>query len=267
MRLGPVAAALLVAVACAEPAPDPRPIAWDADRRIAGAAAPGATMVLVADGVPAMQPAWAPINWPDDPLACTGSFVGVPASGDTVYAAWRTGKDSTTTSVRVARSANAGIAWDAPTTIGVADRAPTGCTFPPPFIAFDHVAGAVDVVFYAPGRRGLFLSTAPREGGGFGPPVLIAEGGRPVPAAVAAAGDTVAVVYESPTLPVGAMWLAISFGARHIPTMRLALSVPGVRAFAPAVAVGAGHLGAAWNEAPHGSQGPAAIARVGRWTR
>lgn len=259
--------ALLAGLACSKPAP--QPITWEPDRRVAGAAAPGATMVLLDGGIPAMQQAWTPVRWPDDIRACKATYVGARGRGDTVYAAWRTGGDSLTTTVQVARSVNAGIAWSDAMLVGGAAPSYSGCVLPPPGLAVDSVSGTVHIVFYSPvvSARGVVYSTAPRNGGRFATPVLIVQGARPVQAAVAANSDTVAVVFESPTMPEGAMRLALFLGASHIPAIRLALSDTEIRAFAPAVAVRQGRIGAAWNEARHGTDGPAAVARVGRWTR
>ena len=266
-RIGRACAALLVVTACSQPVR--QPILWDEDRRVAGAVAPGVTMVLLAGGVPAVQVAWAPVRWPDDAAACTQTFTAGRGRGDTVYAAWRTGKDSTTTVVRVARSVNSGIAWGPPVSLGAAEPAPQGCARPAPGIALDTLASAVHVVFHGiyAGVAGTFSASTTRGNRAFATPVLIAKGARPAPAAIAALGDTLAVVFESPTVPEGAIWLAISLGAGHIPDIRMALSPAGIHAFSPSVAVGEGRVGAAWNEGRHGGQGPAAVAREGRWAR
>lgn len=226
-------------------------------------------MVLLAGGVPAVQVAWAPMRWPDDVAACAQTFAAARGRGDTVYAVWRTGKDTTTTVVRVARSVNAGIAWDPPVSLGTAEPAPAGCAQPAPGIAVDTLTSGVHVVFHgnSAGVTGTFTATKARSNRAFAAPVRIATGARPAPAAIAALGDTLVVVYEAPTVPEGAMWLAISLGAGHIPAIRIALSPTGTRAFSPSVALGGGRVGAAWNEARHGDQGPAAVARVGRWAR
>jgi hypothetical protein len=255
-----------MAAGCGKPA---GPITWDQDRRVAGAVAPGATLVLMDSGVPAMRPAPVPMRWPDDSTACAATFVAVRGRADTVYAAWRTGKDSTTSVVRVARSANAGIAWDSPVAPAPGEPAPAGCSRPAPGLAVDTVAGAVHVAFHgtANGLTGVFVASLVRPSGRFGAPMIVAVGNRPVPAAVAASADTVAVVFEAPANEAGIMWLAISVGPRHIQAVHDVLSGRGVRAYSPAVVIGAGRVGAAWNEAAHGDQGPAAVARVGRWTR
>ena len=63
------------------------------------------------------------------------------------------------------------------------------------------------------------------------------------------------------------MWLAIFHGGSQIPPVRIALSASGVRGYAPAVALGGGRVGAAWNEAGHDDKGSAAVARVGRFLK
>ena len=262
------AGALLAACACVVEPPK-GPLAWKPDRRVAGAVAPGATMVLLDSGTPAMRLAWTPERWPDDPLACVGTFVAAHGRGDTVYAVWRTGRDSSRSEVRLARSANAGLEWDPPITPVAGDPAPAGCTRPAPAIASDTAASAVHVVYHgnADGHTGLFVSSLNSTTATFGLPMIVSMGDRPVPAAIAATGDTIAVVFEAPANATGVMWLAISVGPRHIQTVHEVLSGRGVRVFSPGVALGGGWVGAAWNEARQGNDAPTAVARVGRWVR
>ena len=259
---------LFASWACSTELPN-GPIRWNPDRRVAGAVAPGATMILLDSGVPAMRMALAPVHWPDDPSACAETYVAARGRGDTVYAAWRTGKDSTTSQVRVALSPNSGISWDSARTAGLPEPASAGCTRPPPGIASDTTFGAVHVVFHGMTQdtAGVFVASMTRSSTAFAAPQIVALGSRPVPAAVAAAGDTIAVVFESPGSLAGVMWLAISVGPRHIQTVHDVLSGRDVRAYSPAVALGGGWVGAAWNEAPSGNRGAAAVARVGRWVR
>ena len=261
-------AALLVTLAGCTSQP-PGPVAWEPDRRVPGAMAPGARMVLLESGIPAILPVLTPVRWPDDSLACAGSFVAAGLGMGTVFAVWRTTMDSGATQLRAAHSSDGGIAWDAPQPVGAVERTGSGCRRPPAAISVDSATGTVHVVYHgrAVAGTGVVAVRARRPAWLFGAPELIAKGTLPATASVAANADTVAVVFESPASPPGEIWLALSAAGRQIPGARVMLSTPGVRAFAPAVAVSGGRVGAAWNEARHGGQGPTAVARVGRLGR
>jgi len=249
--------------------PPPGPVAWEPDRRVPGAMAPGARMVLLESGIPAMQPVLTPVRWPDDSLACPASFVAAGLGVGTVFAVWRTTLDSGATQLRAARSSDGGIAWDESHPVGAIERTGSGCRRPPAAISVDSATGTVHVVYHGKAAAGIgVVSVRARSPAWlFGAPELIARGGLPATAAIAAYGDTVAVVFESPAPPPGEIWLALSAAGRDIPGARVVLSVPGVRAFAPAVALSGGRIGVAWNEARHGGEGPMAVARVGRLGR
>jgi hypothetical protein len=265
-----LAAALVVTHAgCTSPPPPPDgPVVWEPDRRIPGAMAPGATMVLVDGGIPAMQPAWNPVRWPDDSLACAGSFAVARARADTMFAVWRAATTDST-QLWLARSGNGGLAWEAPVAIGPAEQFGRGCRRPPAGMAVDTLRGVVHVAYYGAASRatGIVTIHIARDGQSVSKPELIARGDVPTVAAIAARGDTVAIVFEAPVSPGGIIWLALSTHRRQISPVRMPLSTPGVRASVPGVALAAGRVGAAWNEGRHGTEGPAAVARVGRLVR
>lgn len=261
--------ALVVTHAGCTPPPLPDgPVAWEPDRRVPGAMAPAATMVLVDGGIPAMQPAWNPVRWPDDSLACAGSFAAARARADTMFAVWRT-VTKKGTQLWLARSGNGGVAWDAPVAVGPAELVSKGCRRPPAGVAVDTTRGVVHVAYYGAATRGsgIVTSRIARDGRRASTPELIASGDVPAAAAIAARGDTVAIVFEAPVSPGGIIWLALSTRGSQISPVRMPLSTPGVRASVPAVALAAGRVGAAWNEGRHGTEGPAAVARVGRLVR
>jgi hypothetical protein len=262
---GALCRALLVLAGCA--APPALPIAWEPERRVPAVVAPGATMAF-ADGIPVMRAPVAPLRWPDDTLACRGSFVGAAGRGDTVWAAWRTARDSTTR-VLAAWSPNAGVSWGTPTPVGAPAR-DRGCGGAAPaapiVIATDTATGATWLAFYADQpEAGLYAARLARQGPPAAPWLAIAAG-RPVAAAIAVQRDTLVMVLESPAQD-GSVWLALWAGASHIPAMRERLTGAGVRAMAPGAAFDDGRLGVAWVEAARPGSGPIAVARIGRLGR
>ncbi|HVZ49759.1 MAG TPA: hypothetical protein VG916_13320, partial [Gemmatimonadaceae bacterium] len=62
----------------------------------------------------------------------------------------------------------------------------------------------------------------------------------------------------------GAIWLAISSGSAHISAASRRVSGDGAHAFAPVVAIRAGQVAVAWNEAARGAAAAAAVVRTGR---
>lgn len=264
LRNGACGAMLALASACAKPPASP--FAWEPERRVPAVVAPGATMAFV-DGVPAMRSPVAPLRWPDDTLACRGSFVGAVGRGDTVWAAWRAVRDSTMR-VLSAWSPNAGVTWGTPTTVGAPARS-AGCASAPAtpiLLAADTATGAAWLAFHADQpEAGLHAARVTRQGAS-GAPWLAIPTRRPVAAAIAAQRDTLVLVHESPAQD-GSVWLALWAVPSHIPAMRERLTAPGVRALAPGAAFDGERIGAAWVEAARPGSGPIAVARVGRLAR
>jgi hypothetical protein len=129
----------------------------------------------------------------------------------------------------------------------------------------DAIRGTVHVVYFGSAGResGIVTARVPRDNRST-EPEIIAVGTVPAAAAIAAHGDTVAVVFAAPARPGGVIWLALTIAGSQISPVRVPLSAPGVPSFMPAVALGGGRVGAAWNETRHGDTGPQAVARVGR---
>ena len=247
-------------------------VEWDSERRVTGVMAPGSTLVLLEAGVPAVRAVWEPVRWPDDSLACDGTRTAIRALGDTVYASWWTRAAPAEVRLVASRSDDAGIHWRAADTVGRAASARTArdsCRRPAAGLGLDSTSGGVLVVYHgqAAEHQGVLLvrysAGTPRAV----PPALVAEGASTGIASVASAGDTVAVVFESPLPNDIGVWLAISSVSGDIPGIRVALSASGIRAFAPAVAMRDGRVAVAWNEPRRGEFGPAAVARVGRIAR
>lgn len=243
-------------------------ITWDVERRVSGVMAGGATLVLADGGVPAVRAAWTPVRWPDDSAACAGSQVAVISPGDAAVAAWWH-FDATGLRLLAARSADGGLTWGPSIVIAADDPRPGGCTRPPPGIGLDAATGAAHFAFHGRigGTAGLAVSVIRRGSPTAAPSTLVATGGTPRPAAVAASRDTVAVAFESPSTPDDAVWLAISLGSGHIPRVVGRVSSAGARAYDPTITVRNGQVGVAWNEHRDRAGGPAAVARVGRFNR
>ncbi len=265
-RLAVLAAtALSASVTCG----DSFPVAWDGEHRVAGLVAPGVTLVLGDGDVPAILPAIAPLRWPSDSLACPGTRAAIAGPGDTLVAAWWSGDSAAYLVLRTARSPDGGLNWDSPVAAGLATPGASRCTRPPPGIAVD--GGTGDVLLAYQGRAdtasGIVVSVVSRASGRARAPQLVAPGERPAMAAIAAAGDTVIVAFEAPYAGDASVWLAISSGSGHIPSVAGRASSGRARAFAPIAALRGSRIAVAWIEARNGSAGPSVVARVGTLRR
>jgi hypothetical protein len=195
-------------------------------------------------------------------------MVAVPAVGDAAFAVWRSRAAGGATSVLFARSPN-GMLWQEPATAARFPAGTSGCGDPPVAIAVDAANGAVHLAIVASTTSaGLIFLAESRDGGAtFSAPAraLVAE--RRGPVAIAALGDTLAVVYLEGARERPAVSLALSSHKGEIPAVVGAVSPEDNRPFAPAVALRDGRIAIAWNE-PRGATRPAsAVARVGRIVR
>lgn len=227
---------------------------------------PGMLLVLDDAGVPAMRAPAMPLRWPGDSLACAGSYAATPMHGDSIVAAWWRFDSTSVARLMLARSPDSGIHWDEPTVVAAAAPGTRACVQPPPGLASDAATGRIAVAYHGvagglPGLVAMLLNAAGRPSG---PAAIVAPGGIPRAAAVALAGDVVAVAYESPATTDDAVWLAIFGGARHISGVPARVTPDSTRAFAPAVALRAGRIAVAWNEIARGGGPPVAVVRTGR---
>ena len=251
----------------------PPPVIWEGTHRVEGIVAPGATLVIAAGGVPAVRAGLSPLRWPEDTVACPGTQVAASVEGDTIVAVWWSASSAQSLVLRLARSPDGGITWEEGLTIGGAVPGSSGCRRPPSGLAVDGTTGTVHVAYHGSDgdRTGILARRisrgATRAATRAADPDLVAASGTPVLAAVAAAGDTVIVAFESADSGESTVWLAIWTRTPQIPVVVGAVSEPGVRAFAPVAAIRAGQLAVAWIEARRGAVGPTVVARVGRFNR
>ncbi|MEA3246086.1 MAG: hypothetical protein U9Q74_07995 [Gemmatimonadota bacterium] len=243
-------------------------VRWEAEQRMSGAVAPGALLVFGDGGAPAVRAPVVPIRWPGDSTACPAARAAVPGGGDTVVAAWWQPRPPKGSVLLVSRSPNGGVDWERAVEVGTSGTRAAPCDRPPPGVA--ATAGDATVVAFhgVLGDTAGIVIAAVRPGARRADGVrLVAPGGAARLAGVAVTGDTIAVAYESPAVADGAVWLAIWVGPGQIPVVRERVSGADARARAPLVALHAGRLAVGWNEAARGSEGPAAVVRVGRLRR
>lgn len=267
-------AALAIVVAFSGACAAPDAIAWDAERRVDGAMAPGVTLVLDDAGVPAIREPWTPLRWPDDSSACAGTRVAARGRGDTAVAAWwrataARGLDPSGQGLDaelVVARADDGVSWGEPRVAGRA--AGRACPAFPASVTVDETTGDAHVVYHGKSAAGLGIHRVTLQASAMtAGPVLVDSGAAPRRAAVAARGDTVAVAFETRLNGSPDVWLALSLASGHIPDIRGGVSPRGGRAFAPAVALRDAHVAVAWNEPRRGATPPAAAVRVGRIRR
>lgn len=231
---------------------EPANVRWrDAARLDAAAAtAAGASwrLTLAADGAPAPARAEAPRAMPAG-VACPGSIVASRERGADWHAAWFVARADSSVALMVSRSANDGATWAPAMAADARDEGRRGCARPAPAIAADPIAGFVHVAYWieAPGGGGVWLVHSMDRGVMWHPPVALAFGADPARASVAAAGDTVAVAFESPNANEGWIDLSLSTSAGHLIDFTLpAVSGRSVAARDPRVALRGRTIAVAW---------------------
>ena len=264
-RLLPLLA--LVLVGCV-----PQPVRWDeAVTRTTGALADSVRLVLAPDGSAALVPAWTPPTWPDEPGLCVATRRAVPALGGEAYASWFAVRPDSSVTLRVARSDDGGLTWNASVTADSTDVGLTGCARPVPFIAADSLNGYVHLAYHLVGREGagLFFTHTMERGALFHEPVPIVYGDRPSVASVASRGDTVIVVYEDPNSRLPRLGIAVSRTQGHIFEARMPASDEAGEARGPLVAVRGDRVVVAWTATQRGGGMSRLVMRQGTldWER
>lgn len=243
-------------------------VRWEAEQRVSGAVAPGALLVFGDGGAPAVRAPVVPTRWPGDSTACPAAHAAVPAGGDTVVAAWWQRRSPMGSVLLVSRSPNGGVDWERGIEVGTSGRRAAPCDRPPPAVATTAGAGVAVAFHGVLGDTAGIVIAAVRPGASRADGArLVVPGGAARLAGIAVTGDTIAVAYESPAVADGAVWLAIWVGPGQIPVVRERVSGADARAHAPLVALHADRIVVGWNEAARGSEGPAAVVRVGRLRR
>ena len=244
----------------------PDPVKWDSENRSDAPVAPGARMILDANGAPKMIAAWIPPGMPAG-ARCEGSLVAVQAKSDTAYAAWWMPRADSSALLVVARSDDGGHAWREPEVADSTDHGRTGCTRLPPYVTADTANGYVHVVYFmvAAEGAGIFFTHSMGQGEMFHSPVPIVYGEKASAAAVASYGDTVVVAYMDPNAAAPQVWLALSRTQGHIFEERVEVSPATAQVGRPAVAVRGHRVSIAWVESSRGGGAGVSVARTGQW--
>jgi hypothetical protein len=257
----PVLAAAAALSACV-----PQPVHWDeAVARTEGTLADSVRLTLGEDGASGFAVAWRPATWPSEAGLCTATLRAVPALAGEAYASWFTARPDSSVLLRVARSDDGGLTWNAAVTADTTDVGRTGCARPTPFLAADSLNGYVHLVYHLEAREGagLFFTHSMERGALFHEPVPIVYGDRPSSASVASRGDTVIVAYEDPNSRLPRLGLALSRTQGHIFESRLSASDENGEARGPLVAVRGARIVVAWTATQRGGGLPRIMVRQG----
>lgn len=252
-RIVPAAAAFVVSlVACV-----PQPVEWAEEiERVEGALADSMRLALETDapnGV-AFVPQWTPPTWPREPGLCVATLRADRAPGDEAYASWFTVRDDSSVVLRVARSDDGGLTWNAGVTADGVDVGRAGCARPVPYISADSLNGYVHIVYYLDAREGagLFFTHTMERGALFHEPVPIVYGDHPSSAAVASRGDTVVVVFEDPNSKLPRLGIALSRLQGHIFEHRASASDDTGEARTPRIALRGAQVVIGWTSTSRG---------------
>lgn len=244
----------------------PEPVRWDeAITRSQGALADSSRLALSADGVPVLGVAWQPARWPEEPAMCVASRRATPAPEGEAYASWFTARNDSSVILRVARSDDGGITWNAAVSADSMDVGRAGCDRPAPFISADAMNGYVHVVYHLVGSEGagIFFTHTMDRGGMFHGVVPIVYGDRPSSASVASRGDTVVVAFEDPNSRSPRLGLALSLTQGHLFEARMAASDETGEARTPRVALRGDRIAVAWTASQRGGGAARIVVRQG----
>ena len=246
----------------------PTGVTWaDEARRQPGALADSLALVFdeTAPDSLAFVPLWTPPVWPEEPGLCGTSRRAAQALNHEAYASWFQVKSDSSVLLRVARSDDGGLTWNAAVTADATDVGRAGCARPAPYIAADSLNGYVHLAYHLDAREGagLFFTHTMERGALFHEPVPIVYGDRPSAAAVASRGDTVVVVYEDPNSRMPRLGLALSRVQGHIFEHRLSASDETGEARTPRVAVRGTRILIAWTATQRGGGSPRTVVRTG----
>ena len=248
----------------------PQPVSWDeAISRRPGTLADSTRLALGEDGTSGFTTAWTPATWPTEPGLCAATRRAVPAAvpalAGEAFASWFAARADSSVVLRVARSDDGGLTWNAAVTADSTDVGRTGCARPTPFLFADSLNGYVHLAYHLVAREGagLFFTHSMERGALFHEPVPIVYGDRPSAASVASRGDTVIVAYEDPNSRLPRLGLALSRTQGHIFESRLPASDETGEARTPLVAVRGARIVVAWTATQRGGGAPRIVVRQG----
>lgn len=207
--------------------------------------------------------------------ACPGSLRLAHAGGDTYGAWWKIRPDSSSV-LMAGRSTDGGRTWLVTDVADSTDHSRRGCARPAPAVAADLATHYFDIAYFlepADGSGIFFTHTmdAPHLGtpnAVFHAAVPVMFGAHPSQAAVATAGDDVAVAYEDPNSEREMVGLALSRTMGHLFDARTVVSAPDLPAIHPRVALHGDSVTVEWVERPDSAASGGRIAlRYGVWSR
>ena len=205
--------------------------------------------------------------------ACPGSLRTVQ-SGPDVYGAWWEVRDDSSSVLMVGRSTDQGKSWGIVQAADTADVARRGCARPAPAIAADSSTNYVDIAYFLVAKEGpgIFFThsmdarTLGTGDGIFHAPVPVVYGDEAAHVSVAARGDDLVVAYEDPNGDLSQVGLALSRTMGHIFEQRLVVSLPGLPARSPMVALHGDSVMVQWWERPDSlATGGRVAVRSARW--
>lgn len=206
--------------------------------------------------------------------ACPGSLRTVQ-SGRDVYGAWWEVRDDSSSVLMVGRSTDQGKTWAISQAADTADVSRRGCARPAPAIDADSSTNYVDIAYFLVAKEGpgVFFThsmdarTLGTGDGVFHAPVPVVYGGdQPSHVAVAAHGDDLVVAYEDPNGDLSQVGLALSRTMGHIFEQRMVVSLPGLPAHNPMVALRGDSVLVQWMERPDSvATGGRVAVRSARW--
>lgn len=247
----------------------PQPVAWEATTALdEGALADSLRLAFDAGGAPRLVAAWTPPAWPDEVAACRNTRRAVQAATGEAYASWFAVRPDSSVLLRVARSDDGGLTWNAPVTADTTDIGTTGCARPTPFLAADSLNGYIHLSYSLVAREGagIFFTHSMERGALFHEPVPIMYGDRPSASAVASRGDTVVVVYEDPNSRLPRLGLALSRTQGHIFEARTDAGDENGESTTPRVAVRGGRVVIVWTASQRDARWPRTVQRSGTLT-
>ncbi len=233
-----------------------------------GALADSLRLAYGANGSPMLVAAWTPPAWPAEPSTCLATRRAVRAATGEAYASWFAVRPDSSVRLRVARSDDGGLTWNAAVTADTTDVGTTGCARPAPSLAADSINGYIHLSYFLDAREGagLFFTHSMERGALFHEPVPIMYGDRPSASAVASRGDTVVVVYEDPNSRMPRLGLALSRTQGHIFESRIEAGDENGESTTPRVALRGGRVTLVWTASQRNARWPRTVQRAGTLT-
>jgi hypothetical protein len=219
--LGVAGVTLLLATGCVK-----EPVDWDAvSYRGPELGDPDTRSAVLSANLPPVSGAAGP---------CLRSIRTASTDPD-LFRVWWTARSDSSVVLSIQHSSDRGASWASPVVVESRDRGRRGCHRPAPGIFYDAPHGYLHLVYFIEAKdgAGVFFSHSMDKGGMFHSPVPVVFGNAPVPASVAANGDSVVVVFEDPNAMTPRIAIVLSHTAGHIFEARGDVTPDDVPAVAP----------------------------------